>query len=68
MRQPGYISGETLVGYNDPDLTIVISTWRSHEHWQYWVDSTERRERHTELEPLLAVPEKTTVLWHQDDE
>ncbi len=67
MRQPGYFSGETLVGYDDADLVIVISTWRSNEHWQYWVDSAERREREAELEPLLATPEKTTVLRYLDE-
>ena len=68
MRQPGYVSGETLVGYDDPDLTIVISTWRGYEHWQRWADSAERRERQAKLESLLAVPEKTTVLRYLDEE
>ena len=68
IRQPGYVSGETLVGYHDPYLIIVISTWRSYEHWQNWADSAERRRQKAALDPLLAAPEKITVLQYLDEE
>lgn len=62
LPQPGYISGETLVGHDDPSLWVVIATWLSAEHWQAWVNSPERKELTAKIEPLLTVPAKTTVL------
>jgi len=62
MRQPGYVSGETLVAEADPLLYIVIGTWRSVEFWQAWASSTERGEMVAQVESLLYAPEKTTIL------
>lgn len=62
LPQPGYISGETLVGRDDPSLWVVIATWLSPEHWQAWVNSPERKKLAAKIEPLLATPSKTTVL------
>ena len=36
MQQPGYISGETLHGVDDPNYYLVISSWESLEQWQNW--------------------------------
>lgn len=36
MNQPGYISGETLVSYDDPQDVLVIGTWASMESWEAW--------------------------------
>ena len=62
LHQPGYISGETLVGHDDPSLWIVISTWLSAEHWRAWANSPEREELSAKTEPLLTAPVKTTML------
>ena len=62
LPRPGYISGETLMGHDDPSLWVVIATWLSAEHWQAWVNSPERKELITKIEPLLAAPVKTTLL------
>ncbi len=56
MEQPGYISGETLVGLEEPNLMVVLSVWDSLEHWQVWKNSHRRREIEASLEPLLATP------------
>ena len=34
VRQPGYISGETIYNLDRPEECIVISKWTSKEHWQ----------------------------------
>jgi hypothetical protein len=34
MNQPGYITGETLVGRDDPNKLVVIGTWQSEDHWK----------------------------------
>ena len=62
MRQPGYVSGETLVWYDDPSLYVVISTWSAAAYWKTWTILVERRRIEDRLEPLLSAPEKTTVL------
>jgi len=42
MRQPGYISGETLRELIDPSLFKVISTWNSLGAWKTWQASPQR--------------------------
>jgi hypothetical protein len=36
MRQPGYISGETLTNYADQQDLCVIATWQTMEEWLKW--------------------------------
>ena len=42
MKQPGYISGETLRELINPSLFKVISTWSNLETWQTWETSPPR--------------------------
>jgi len=42
MNQPGYISGVTMVGHEDPQLFLVIGTWRSMDDWMNWKSSDTR--------------------------
>ena len=46
MKQPGYITGETLVNADDHSNIIVISTWQSLKDWKAW----EKSERRAKLE------------------
>ena len=43
MRQPGYISGETLKCIDRPGEYLVVSTWQSINDWNKWLDSQERK-------------------------
>jgi heme-degrading monooxygenase HmoA len=43
MRQPGYISGETLKSIERPEEYVVISVWQSLDEWNNWLSSPERR-------------------------
>ncbi len=43
MRQPGYISGETLKCIDHPGEYLVISTWQSLDEWNKWLNSQERK-------------------------
>jgi heme-degrading monooxygenase HmoA len=61
MRQPGYISGETLHSVDDPALWLVVSTWVDIDAWKAWQTSAERQEVQRKLEPLLISPEKVSV-------
>jgi heme-degrading monooxygenase HmoA len=58
LQQPGYISGQTLKRLDKPGQRLVISTWRSLEDWENWVNSSERREIQLEIDSLLG--EETT--------
>lgn len=43
MKQPGYISGETLKCIDRPGEYLVISTWQSLDDWNMWINSQERK-------------------------
>ena len=51
MRQPGYISGLTLMKPDDPSAMLVIGTWQTLEDWTRWKGNTER----TRLEAMLDI-------------
>lgn len=54
VRQPGYISGETLKRIDGPPETIVISTWNSVDDWKKWLSSQERTDIQTKIDTLLG--------------
>ena len=54
IRQPGYISGESLIDVADNTALVVISTWRSMEDWRRWEASEERRMLEENIVPLLS--------------
>jgi heme oxygenase (mycobilin-producing) len=39
IHAQGYISGEALCSIEDPSVHLVISTWKSIEDWNHWVNS-----------------------------
>ena len=43
MKQPGYISGETLKCIDRPGEYLVVSTWESVADWNKWLTSQERK-------------------------
>ncbi|MDP2855777.1 MAG: antibiotic biosynthesis monooxygenase, partial [bacterium] len=56
MKQPGYITGETLVNTEDTANVLVISTWRNEKDWDAW-DTCEIRQKITQqVKPLLTKP------------
>ena len=54
LEQPGYISGETLNRMDKTDETLVISTWRSIEDWNRWVNDPKRAEIQHVIDRLLG--------------
>jgi quinol monooxygenase YgiN len=50
MDKPGYVSGETLVSYEDPQNVLVIGTWQDMESWLAWKDNPKRKEFEAMLE------------------
>ena len=56
MDQKGYITGETLMSYQDPRCLLVISTWQSIENWLAWKENKERKANEAKLEQFLESP------------
>ena len=50
MTQAGYISGETLVSYDDPQNVMVIGTWQDMESWLAWKNNQRRIDFETMLD------------------
>jgi heme-degrading monooxygenase HmoA len=42
MKQPGYISSESMRSLDDPSQITVVSMWQSMESWETWKSSEER--------------------------
>ena len=54
VKQPGYISGETLQSINTPGEIVVISTWQTVDEWQRWVTHKERLKIQGQIDMLLG--------------
>lgn len=54
LSQPGYVSGETLHRIDKPGESMVISTWRSLEDWNKWVNNDKRTVIQAEIDALLG--------------
>ena len=56
MDRPGYVSGETLVSFDDPQNVLVIGTWQDMESWLAWKDNPKRKEFEAMLEIYQESP------------
>ena len=56
MDQEGFITGETLIGFDDPRIVVVIATWLSRDDWLKWKDHPDRKSDEALLEPYLEGP------------
>jgi heme-degrading monooxygenase HmoA len=56
LKQPGYISGETLINHYDPCNITVVSTWQTIDDWIRWQESDERSAKEDQLEGLQGGP------------
>ena len=56
MRQPGYISGETLKCIDRPGEYLVISTWESVDDWNKWLASQERKILEEKIDSVIGKP------------
>ena len=62
MDRDGYVSGETHRDAADASHYVILSTWRSREDWERWAGSPARRAVEAQIAPMLAEPERITVL------
>ena len=61
MKQPGYITGETLVDVKDPCNILIISTWHTVEQLNAWNKSEAYVKATRRVDPLLAEPHTERV-------
>ena len=54
VKQPGYISGETLKSSDRPNTFIVISSWQTADDWEKWLLSKDRQEIQSQVDTLLG--------------
>ena len=54
MKQPGYISGETLKCIDRPGEYLVISTWESLDDWNSWLKSGERQKLEDKIDAITG--------------
>jgi heme-degrading monooxygenase HmoA len=61
MKQPGYITGETLIDSENNRNVLVISTWNKEEQWKAWDTSEKRAALTSPVKPLLREPYTVTI-------
>jgi len=54
VKQPGYISGESLKSVARPDEYLVVSTWDNFDAWKAWLSSKERATIQDQIDALLG--------------
>jgi len=54
VKQPGYVSGESLKSVENPDQYLVISTWDGLDAWKAWLGSKERAVIQNQIDALLG--------------
>jgi len=54
VKQPGYISGETLKSLDRPETFVVISTWDSSAAWEQWLLNKERQKLQGKMDSFLT--------------
>jgi len=60
IHAEGYISGETLRSIEDPSVHLVMSTWKSIEDWNNWLNTPERKAFQQKIDAILEEPTKIT--------
>ena len=53
MKQPGYVSSNTLVGVEDPTLISIVTIWQSDKDWKTWEKSQTQIKIFKKITPLL---------------
>ena len=54
IKQPGYVSGESLKKADSPVNYLVITTWESLDDWKAWKASKEREAIQSQIDSLLG--------------
>lgn len=58
----GFISGEAFANTEDINHRFLLCKWRTHQDWNRWYESVERKELMNNIAPILSEPEKVLIL------
>ncbi len=61
MRQPGYVTGETLIKIDEPTFYFTIGTWTRIDAWHAWEADEARFELTRMIDGLLSEEPKTYI-------
>lgn len=61
LDRGGYISGETLMHRDNPQIMTVIATWQSMEDWLKWKEDPKRKQ----VEALLEVYQEAPTQYEE---
>ncbi|MBW2506784.1 MAG: antibiotic biosynthesis monooxygenase [Deltaproteobacteria bacterium] len=61
MKQPGYVSGETLKCIERPGEYLVISTWQSLDEWNKWLNSQDRKILEDKIDSITGMATEYTA-------
>jgi quinol monooxygenase YgiN len=61
VRQPGYLSGETLFSVDHSGTHVAISSWESLREWRAWEKNPERIAIVDKIERLLKSKSKVSI-------
>lgn len=62
--QSGYVSGETLVNFDDPSEYVVISTWKTLKDWNVWLEDVCRRELQAKVDRISGEETRYSVYYN----
>ena len=62
--QSGYVSGETLVNYDDPTEHLVISTWKTLKDWNIWLADGRRRTLQSKVDEITGAETLYSVYYN----
>jgi heme oxygenase (mycobilin-producing) len=63
IKQPGYLSGQSLRSVDNLDYHLVISAWDSPGTWNAWISNKERQSVQNQIDALLG--QKTEYEMYQ---
>jgi heme oxygenase (mycobilin-producing) len=64
LKQPGYVSGETLMNSQDPEEQLVVSSWASENDWERWFHNEKRAAVQQKIDDLLGRETLYQVYYH----
>jgi heme-degrading monooxygenase HmoA len=59
----GFVTGQTLISVNDPQILLVTSTWTGIDAWKAWQSSRKRTEIAAQIRELLEIPEHVEIFF-----
>lgn len=66
-RQPGFVSGQTVVDAFSPTIFMTISTWSSMAYWQTWEADLLRTEIIERIDTVLQRRPRARI-WQTDED